>query len=78
MITLKRPKDVMPVMETAFKRYPTVSIAMMGMARGYSANGDSKKALKFAQDALKAETDPQAKTVIDGMIKKLEKGESIN
>jgi len=34
--------------------------------------------LKFAQDALKVETDPQAKTAIDGMVKKLEKGESIN
>ena len=78
LITQTRPKDAMVAFEVGFKRYPTVPAAMMGMARGYSANGDSKKALKFAQDALKAETDPQAKTVIDGMIKKLEKGESIN
>lgn len=78
LITQNRPKEAMVVFETAFKRFPTVSTAMVGMARGYSANNDSKKALKFMQDALKAETNPQSKTTIDGMVKKLEKGEAIN
>jgi tetratricopeptide (TPR) repeat protein len=78
LITQTRPKDAMVVFEAAFKRFPTASTAMVGMARGYSANGDNKKALKFMQDALKAETNPQAKTAIDGMVKKLEKGEAIN
>ena len=78
LIKQTRPKDAMVVFETGFKRYPTSSVALMGMARGYSANGDIKKALKFAQDALKIETDPAAKTTIDGMVKKLEKGEAIN
>jgi tetratricopeptide (TPR) repeat protein len=78
LITQTRPKDAMVAFEVGFKRYPTLPPAMIGMARGYAANGDNKKALKFAQDALKVETDPQAKTVIDGLIKKLEKGESIN
>jgi len=78
LITQKREKDAMPVFETAMKRYPANSTALMGMARGWSANGDSKKALKFAQEALKVETDPAAKTTIDGLVKKLEKGEAIN
>ena len=78
LITQTRPKDAMVVFETGFKRYPTSPVALMGMARGYSANGDIKKSLKFAQDALKVETDPAAKTTIDGMVKKLEKGEAIN
>ena len=39
---------------------------------------DNKKALKFAQDAFKLETNAAAKTAIDGLVKKLEKGESIN
>lgn len=77
LVTAKRPKDAMVVFETGYKRYPTTSAAMMGMARGYSANGDNKKALKFAQDALKAETNPQNKTAIEGMVQKLEKGESL-
>ncbi len=78
LITETRPKDAMVIFETGFKRFPTASTAMVGMARGYSANGDNKKALKFMQDALKAETSPQVKTSIDGMVKKLEKGEAIN
>jgi tetratricopeptide (TPR) repeat protein len=73
-----RPKDAMMVFETAFKRYPATANAMVGMARGYAANGDNKKAIKFMKDALKAETNPQVKTNIDGMLKKLEKGEAIN
>ncbi|MEK6780391.1 MAG: DUF2911 domain-containing protein [Bacteroidota bacterium] len=78
LIAQKREKDAMPVFETAFKRYPANAAALVGMARGYSANGDNKKALKSAQDALKIETDPSAKTTIDGLVKKLEKGEAIN
>jgi tetratricopeptide (TPR) repeat protein len=78
LITQSRAKDAMVVFETCFKRYPTAPIALTGMARGYSANGDAKKALKFAQDAYKLETNPQVKTTIDGLVKKLEKGESIN
>ena len=73
-----RPKDAMVVFEVGYKRYPTASPALVGMARGYSANGDNKKALKFMQDASKAETVPAAKATIDGMVKKLEAGEAIN
>ncbi|MBL7863275.1 MAG: DUF2911 domain-containing protein [Cyclobacteriaceae bacterium] len=78
LITAKREKESMPVFDLAVKRFPTNSVALMGMARGLSATGDSKKALKFAQDALKNETVAANKTTIDGMIKKLEKGEPIN
>lgn len=78
LITAKREKEAMPVFELALKRYPTNSTAMMGMSRGYSAIGDSKKALKFAQDALKVEATASVKAAIEGMIKKLEKGEPIN
>jgi Protein of unknown function (DUF2911)/Tetratricopeptide repeat len=78
LITQNRAKEAMSVFEAALKRYPDNSAALVGMARGYSANGDNKKALKFAQDALKAETNPAVKTTIDGLVKKLEKGEAIN
>lgn len=78
LLVQKREKDAMVVFETGYKRYPAVTAGLMGMARGYAANGDFKKALKFAQDALKNETEPGTKTNIEGMIKKLEKGETIN
>jgi tetratricopeptide (TPR) repeat protein len=78
LITQKREKEAMPVFEVAFKRYPTVPVAIVGMARGYSANGDHKKTLKFLQDGLKVETVAANKTTIEGLIKKAEKGEGIN
>lgn len=78
LITSKHEKDAMPVFELANKRYPGNATALMGLARGYSANNDSKKALKYAQEALKVETNANQKTQIEGMIKKLEKGEPIN
>ena len=78
LITQKREKEAMSIFETATERYPANATALMGMARGYSANGDSKKALKFAQEAFKVETDATAKAAIDGTIQKLAKGESIN
>ncbi len=43
LITQKRPKDALVVFETAYKRYPGTSTALMGMARGYSENGDNKR-----------------------------------
>jgi tetratricopeptide (TPR) repeat protein len=78
LINQKRMQEAMIVYETGYKRYPTVATALVGMARGYSANGDNKKALKFAQDAFKLETNAAAKTAIDGLVRKLEKGEPIN
>ena len=78
LITAKREKEAMPVFELANKRFPNNPMALMGIARGYSAAGDAKKALKYAQDAFKVETNAGNKSQIDAMIKKLEKGEPIN
>lgn len=78
LIAQKREKEAMPVFELAYKKFPTAPVALTGLARGWSANGDNKKAIKFMQDALKVETVATNKTNIEGMIKKLEKGEPIN
>ncbi len=78
LIANKREKDAMPVFELANKRFPATAMALMGLARGWSANADSKKALKYAQEALKVETNANNKKQIEDMIKKLEKGEPIN
>jgi tetratricopeptide (TPR) repeat protein len=78
LITQKREKDALPVLEGALKRFPGNPVALGALGRGWAANGDNKKALKFMQDALKVETVAANKTAIEGLIKKLEKGESIN
>ena len=51
-----------------------------GLARGYSANGDYKKAIKYLKIALTKvpANDAQNPPIIEANIKKLEKGEDIN
>ena len=49
-----------------------------GLARGYSANGDYKKALKHLKLALGRVPDAGNKAAIETNILKLEKGEDIN
>ena len=78
LITQKREKESLAVFETALKKFPGNATALSSAARGYSATGDHKKALKFLQDALKVETVAANKTTLEGLIKKAEKGESIN
>ena len=53
-------------------------VVKQGLARGYSAKGDYKTALKYAQEALAAAPSPGAKTMIEGMVKKLEAGQDVN
>ncbi len=45
--------------------------------RAYAALGDNKKALAEARLALAQAPDPQNKKNLEGLIQKLEKGESI-
>lgn len=78
LIRQSRAKEAMAIMELANKRFPNNSSALIGMAFAYDANGDKKNALKFAQNALKAEATPQGKAQIEALIAKLQKGESIN
>jgi hypothetical protein len=48
------------------------------MARGYSAMGDYKNALKFAKQSLSLAPDALNKTSIETAIKKLEAEQDIN
>ena len=48
------------------------------MVRGYSANGDYKSALKYAEQALPLAPDAQNKNSVASMIDKLKKGQDVN
>ena len=50
----------------------------VGLARGYSAKGDYKKALKHAEIAYERAPDPNNKSNLEQAIAKLKKGEDIN
>jgi hypothetical protein len=50
----------------------------MGLTRGYSANGDYKNALKYANLAAPLAPGQQAKTQVEMMIQKLKDGKDVN
>lgn len=58
-----------------FDKNPNQFTTCMGLARGYSALGDFKNALKYANQALPMAPDEQNKTAVKGMIEKLKEGE---
>ena len=56
LVSTKRPKEAFEVFKMNYDKFPNTLFTNLGMASGYSALGDFKKALDFAQKAL-----PQAK-----------------
>ncbi len=60
------------------QKNPNQFTALVGLARGHSANGDFKNALKYAKLALPLAPNDINKTFLEGAIKKLEEGKDIN
>jgi hypothetical protein len=77
LVVAKRPKEAFDVFKMNYDRFPNTLFTNIGMASGYSALGDYKKALDFAQKAL-----PQAmggnKLEIERNIRDLQKGKDMN
>ncbi|RYZ25860.1 MAG: DUF2911 domain-containing protein [Chitinophagaceae bacterium] len=78
LLTQKKAKEAMNVFQANYKKNPAQFTTLVGMARGYSANGDYKNALKFAEQALSKAPDNLNKTSLATMIEKLKKGEDVN
>src|SRR6185312_9217973 len=51
LIGERRPKDALDAFRSNYDRHPNEFTTNMGMARGYSANGDYKKALEYMKKA---------------------------
>lgn len=77
LIQQKKPKEAMNVFQTNYQKNPNQFTTYVGMARGYSANGDYKNALKFANQALPLAPANQ-KAGLEGMIQKLKDGKDMN
>jgi hypothetical protein len=60
------------------KRFPNQWPVHVGLMRAYAATGDNRKALAEAKLALAQAPDPQNRQNLEGLIQKLEKGESID
>ncbi|HVF96243.1 MAG TPA: DUF2911 domain-containing protein, partial [Flavisolibacter sp.] len=78
LLLQKKAKEALEVFQMNYAKNPKEFTAMMGLARGYSATGDYKNALKFAQMALPVAPNTPNKAAVTGMIEKLKAGKDVN
>jgi tetratricopeptide (TPR) repeat protein len=78
LITAKRIDRALEVLLANQKKHGDVVQVNMGLSLGYSAKGDYKKALTFAEKALAQATSDAAKKTMQDNIDKLKQGKDIN
>jgi tetratricopeptide (TPR) repeat protein len=78
LLTAKRNSEALEVFKMNASRNPKQFTTLMGLARGYSGNGDYKTALKYAQQAQPLAPDPLNKSNVETIISKLKEGKDIN
>jgi hypothetical protein len=74
----KKNKEALDVFKSNFQKNPNQFTTLMGLVRGYSANGDFKNALKYANQALALAPDTNNKANLNSMIEKLKAGKDAN
>jgi len=78
LIQQKKQKEALEVFKQNYDKHPGEFTTLMGLTRGYSANGDYRSALKYANQALALAPDPNNKAFIQRMIGQLNEGKDIN
>lgn len=78
LLAQKKNKEALEVFKSNFNKYPNEFTTLIGLVRGYSANGDYSTALKYAGQALPLAPDSNNKISINTMIDKLKKGKDVN
>ena len=78
MITAKRLDRALEIFNLADKKFGDSYTVNAGFMSYYSAKGDFKKALDYANKALAQSPNPATKDIINGYIAKLKEGKDIN
>jgi tetratricopeptide (TPR) repeat protein len=78
LLTQKKAKEAFDAFKLNYDKHPGEFTTNMGMARGYSAMGDYKKALAFLQKAQPLAPDKANKNNIEKFIPMLQQGKDIN
>lgn len=78
LLNQKKAAEALAVFKLNATKHNNAWPANVGLARGYSATGDYKSALKFAKLALAEAPDDLNKKNLEGMIKTLESGKDVN
>jgi len=78
LLAQKKNKEALEIFKTNFTKNPNQFTTLVGLTRGYSANGDYKNALKYATQALPLAPNEQNKNNVQNMISKLKEGKDVN
>ncbi|HXC06621.1 MAG TPA: DUF2911 domain-containing protein, partial [Bacteroidia bacterium] len=78
LLKQKRTTEALDVFKENARRNPGQFVPLVGLARGYSATGDLKNALKQAKLAQPLAPDESSKHGVAELITKLEQGKDIN
>jgi Protein of unknown function (DUF2911)/Tetratricopeptide repeat len=78
LITQKRNDKALEVFIASQKRYGDIYGVNAGLMSGYSAKGDFKNAIKYAEKAMAQAPNDATKKQIEGQIAKLKEGKDIN
>jgi Protein of unknown function (DUF2911) len=74
----KKGKEAFEIFKINYDKHPDQFLTNLGMARGYSALGDYKKALTYAQKARAQALDKPNQNALDSFIAKLQAGKDVN
>ncbi len=74
----KKGKEAYEIFKMNYDKHPDEFLTNAGMARGYSAIGEYKKALPYALKAQKQATGQFNKDTMDKMVKNLQDGKDVN
>ncbi|MGG9972013.1 DUF2911 domain-containing protein [Ferruginibacter sp. SUN002] len=78
LLQQQKPKEALEIFEMNYKKNPNDFTTLIGMIRGYSANGDYKTALKYANKVLPIVPDQQNRNNVQTMIEKLKNNKDVN
>ena len=74
----KKGKEAFEIFKMNYDKHPDEFLTNAGMARAYSAMGDYKKALVYAQKARAQAPDKPNQDILDSIVAKLQAGKDIN
>jgi hypothetical protein len=78
LLVQKKNKEALEVFQLNYEKNPDQFVTTWGLARGYSATGDFKKALEFAGKALPMAPPGAYKNLVENSITLLKQGKDIN
>ncbi|HLX92865.1 MAG TPA: DUF2911 domain-containing protein [Puia sp.] len=78
LIREKKNQEAFAVLKMNYDKHPNEFVTNLGMARAYSAMGNYKKALEFAQKAQAEAPNPANKANLDKIVNTLQEGKDIN